>query len=208
MMTVIVQMANRSKTAYTQQGAIMVEVLVALFFVVVVFMGHIGSQTFMQKSSIEASRRAHAQILLNDMVERMQANRAVAQCYAFTNGGAPFVGIGGGPPTCTGFGTPDTQARATQDLLEWHQALLNGGVTDQNNSPIGGLKNGRGCISIDETTTPATYNIAVAWEGSSPQTIPGNALPENDCARGLYGSEDPTLRRIISRQVQFGNLSS
>lgn len=205
---VTVQMANHIKTHSKQQGAIMVEVLVALFFVVVVFMGHIGSQAFMQKSSIEASRRAHAQILLNDIVERMQANRAVAPCYAFTNGAAPVVGKSGAPPTCTGFGTPETQARATQDLLEWHQALLNGGVTNQNNESIGGLKNGRGCISIDETTTPSTYTLAVAWEGSSPQTIPGNALPENECATGAYGSESPTLRRVISRKVQFGNLSS
>ena len=184
----------------------MVEVLVALFFVVVVFMGHIGSQTFMQNSSIEASRRAQAQILLNDIVERMQANRGAVQCYAFTINNYPFVGVGGSvPPACGGFGTPETQLRATADLQAWHQLLLNGGVTNQLGQGVGGLKNGKGCISIDETTIPATYTISIAWEGSSLQSMPANV--NEMCAKWYYwGGEN--MRRVISTRVQFGILTS
>jgi len=200
-----VQMANHN-VLQKQQGAIMAEVLVALFFVVVVFMGHIGSQSFMQNSSIEASRRAQAYIVLNDMVERMQSNRQTASCYAFTLGNWPYVGQWGSlPPTCAGAGTAETQLRADQDIAAWHQLLVNGGVTNPDTGQaVGGLKNGRGCISVDTTTNPPTYTISVAWEGSSLQTIAGNNL--QPCAMWSYDSEQ--LRRVISTKVQFGNLKS
>jgi len=158
----------------------------------------------MQNSSIESSRRAQAQIILNDMVERMEANRATVRCYAFTVGGYPFVGMWGSVPTCAGFGNPETQLRANQDLLAWHNLLLTGGVVNGMGQSVGGLKNGRGCISIDETTVPATYTISVAWEGSSLQYIPANV--NEPCARWYYNSEN--LRRVLSAKVQFGELAS
>jgi len=200
-MTEIAQMASDMNR---QRGAIMMEVVVAIFFVTTVFIGHIGSQVFMQKSSVEAGRRAQAYTIVNNMVERMQANRQAARCYAISNAtGSPYVGVCGGVPgACADFGDPDTQAVADSDIQAWHDLLVDGAATNAGGDSIGGLKNGRGCIILDETTDPDTYSVSIAWEGSDSLTIAGNAgLP---CAQGSYGSE--ALRRVISVDLQFADL--
>jgi type IV pilus assembly protein PilV len=183
----------------------MMEIVIAIFFITVVFMGHIGSQSFMQKSSMETARRAQAQILLNDIVERMQANRSAIRCYAFSGaGGSPYVGSGGSAPApCGGFADPETQLIADTDLQAWHR-LLSQGSSSTGGTATGGLKKGRGCIAIDETTNPDTYTVSIAWEGSDNLSIPGNI--NFPCASGTYGTE--FLRRVISTQVQFADLKA
>jgi len=196
MKTVIAPMAKvQYRQLGKQKGAIMIEVVVALFFVTVVFVGHIGSQAFMQRNSMEASRRAQAQVILNDIIERMQQNRQAAGCYAFsTAGSGPYVGVGGSlPGACGGTGNPETQLVADADLLAWHNRLTQSGSS--------GLRNGRGCISIDESTNPDTYTISVAWESAEPLFIAANAsMP---CGQGSYNE---SRRRVISTQVQFADL--
>ena len=180
----------------------MIEVIVALFFVTVVFVGHVGSQAFMQRNSMEASRRAQAQVIMNDIIERMQQNRQAARCYAFTAGNGPYVGVGGTvPPACGGFADPETQLIADADILAWHNRLVQGSITNQSGAATGGLKTGRGCISIDETTDPDTYTISVAWESAEPLYIASNA--SKPCGQGSYNE---SRRRVISTQLQFANL--
>ena len=186
-----------------QKGAIMIEVVVALFFVTVVFVGHIGSQAFMQRNSMEASRRAEVQGVMNYIIERMQQNRQAARCYAFSVNGAPYVGSGGTlPAACGGFANPETQAIADADILAWHNLLSGGSAVDGSGNAIGGIRKGRGCISIDESTDPDTFTVSVAWESVEPITITANA--SKPCASGTYPTE--TRRRVLSTQVQFATL--
>ncbi len=208
MMMVTAQMVKHMKLPQqqhlkNQKGAIMIEVVVALFFVTVVFVGHIGSQAFMQRNSMEASRRAEAQGALNYIIERMQQNRQAARCYAFTAGSAPYVGSGGTlPGACGGFADPETQLIADNDILAWHTLLSEGSVDSASGTAIGGIKRGRGCIEIDESTNPDTYTISVAWESPEPINIPANA--SKPCAQGTYGNED--RRRVITTTIQFADL--
>lgn len=187
-----------------QKGTLMMEVLVSLFFVVTVFMGQLGAQVFMQKSTAEAAQRTHAISLMKNMADRMKSNRAAAGCYEVTGPGgeAPYLGVDGiVPPPCAGFGDAETQIIASDDLNAWNDMLLGSTGIDSEGNQITNIKNAKGCISIDDLTTPPTIIIAVAWEGGSEQ-VP----PLSNCGLGAYGNE--SLRRAVQTEIQFGKLSS
>ena len=67
---------------------------------VILLVGLLGLAALMtssQKAESESYQRAQALLLLQDMVERINANRAVAACYAITtdpSAGTPYLGVG------------------------------------------------------------------------------------------------------------------
>ena len=78
------------------RGFAMIEVLVTLIIVLVGLLGAAGVLVVGHRSSVEAYQRTQALILLEDMVDRLSANRQVADCYAVTDAstGAPQLGHG------------------------------------------------------------------------------------------------------------------
>src|SRR5262245_38467268 len=70
------------------RGFTMIEVLVSLVITVIGLLGLIGMQAFSHQAELESYQRAQALILLNDIVEKINANRQSAGCYAFTGVGA------------------------------------------------------------------------------------------------------------------------
>ena len=67
-----------------QSGFSMIEVLVTLIILLVGLLGLAGLMVQSQRSEVESYQRVQALILLKDMVGRINANRKVASCYAFT----------------------------------------------------------------------------------------------------------------------------
>lgn len=182
------------------KGSLLIEALVSLFIITTAFMGSIETQTFMQTSTIESSRRAQAYFILNSMVDRLRSNEHAAPCYAFTSsaGIGPYVGANAAlPPACIGITEALTQARADKDIFQWDEMLRIGGVRNKSGESVGGLKNSRGCISVDTTTNPnfPTYTVSVAWEGTG-----ASGISSGLCAKGSYG--DDSLRRVISAKIQ------
>jgi type IV pilus assembly protein PilV len=178
-------------------GFTLIEVLVTLAIIAIGLLGLGAFQARVQQAELEAYNRAQALVILNAMVDRINANPATAPCYAITTGigtGAPFLGTAGagyaGPITsCTGYGDVNTQATAVSDLNAWDTMLQ--GATEAvtlTGAATGGALGARGCISWFSNGN--TYTLAVAFQGMT-----DTVAPTIDCGNGLYGRE--TLRRVV-----------
>ncbi len=190
-------------SASGSRGFSMLEVLITLVIMGVGVLGLAMAQARMQRADFEAYQRAQALVLLSDIVDRINANRAAAGCYAFTNAatGTPYAGAAGpgslGAPACAlGGATAEQIARATADLVEW-DALLRGAATTSGTGSVGAMIGARGCVSFDVPTS--TYTVVVAWQGLHETFAPTVA-----CANGLYGAE--TLRRAVRTTVRIASL--
>jgi len=175
-----------------QQGATMIEVLVALLILTVGLLGVAGLQARMQGAEIEAFQRAQAIVLLQDMVDRINANRKNAVSYA--TGSDPL-----GTSTALDC-TPPITSVSLQDRCDWSNALTgaaetkaSGGVTNK----IGAMNEARGCITVTSATMPREIVVAVVWQGVVPTLVPGATT----CGSGVaaYGSDGKLRRAMIAR---------
>lgn len=103
-------MTPLSKTPGAQAGISMIEVLVTLIILLVGLLGLAGLMVQGQRSEMESYQRVQAMILLQDMAERINANRMASMapypagnCYNISDAnGTLFLGIGASAvPTCT-----------------------------------------------------------------------------------------------------------
>lgn len=186
----------------------MLEVLISIMIATFGLLGLVGIQAVSHTALLESYQRAQALVLLNDIVEKINANRASAGCYAITTSGAatPYAGTstGGGhfgTPNCaSGFLNSQTRLLANSDLAEWDRALQ-GAAETSGVAQVGAMAGARGCVSFDTLTS--TYTIAVAWQGMT-----DTFAPVVNCANGLYGPEPPaTRRRVVWTTLKIANLS-
>jgi type IV pilus assembly protein PilV len=145
-----------------------------------------------QQAGLEAYNRAQALVLLDAIVNRINANRQTAPCYAITTaGGAPYLGYAdvnhAGAISCAGFGDANTQQLAVNDLNDWDQTLQ-GGLESVAGTATGAALGARGCIIFNPATS--TYTVAVAWQGMV-ETQP----PTVACGNNAYGTE--SRRRVV-----------
>jgi type IV pilus assembly protein PilV len=183
------------------RGFAMIEVLVTLIIVLVGLLGAAGVLLIGHQSSVEAYQRTQALILLEDMLDRLSANRQVADCYAVSDAstGAPQLGTGFNGTLACGSGTPGQQATAISDLQEWSDLLTGAAETDSGGASVGAMIGARGCISFDPSSN--AYVLTVTWQGLGETAAPPDEVP---CARGLYGSD--AQRRAVTVSTQFANL--
>lgn len=176
----------------------MIEILVTLIILLMGLLGLAGLLARSQQAEMESYQRVQALILLRDMVDRINANRKVASCYALTAAnGAPSLGTGfSGSFSCT-TGTSAQNARANNDMLEW-SLLLQGAAELQGTAKVGALLGARGCIRNIATDT---YMVIVAWQGLGTTSVPLSSL---SCGNNLYGNE--AQRRVVSQTLRIANL--
>ncbi len=183
-----------------QSGTSMIEVLVTLIILLVGLLGLAGLQMQGLRSEMESYQRVQALILLQDMVGRINANRKVAACYAFTTNtttGTPYLGtLPTYTPACTA-GTTEQQNRAREDMAAWG-LLLAGDAERSGDVGVGAMIGGRGCV---EQITAIEYRVSVAWQGLG-NTFANTALT---CGKDLYGAGD-AQRRIISLSLKIATL--
>lgn len=186
-------------TIHKNRGFSMLEVLVALVILMTGLLGLAGLQMRAHQGEMESYQRVQALVLLQDMANRINANRKVADCYAITaSSGTPYFGNGyTGTPTCTA-GTLEQQTLAVQDMTDW-DALLKGSAEAAGANKVGAMIGARGCVSYDATSK--IYLITVAWQGKEATTAPPSGLT---CATGAYGNE--SLRRATSLTLQVATL--
>lgn len=185
-----------------QEGMGLIEVLVALLVIAVGLLGMAGLQVRAQQAEMEALQRTQALILVDDIVNRMTANRAssTSQCYAITNAtnGSPFAGVGNTQTfACSSYGTNSTRARAEADLRDW-DAMLKGAGEQLGGIGVGAMTGARGCIVYDSAAR--TYTASVAWQG-----LAATRAPDDACGKGLYGTE--VQRRVVSRIFRLPDLN-
>ena len=188
--------------AHHQAGLTLVEVLVSVIILLVGLLGLAALMSSSQKAEAESYQRAQALLLLQDMVGRINANRAVAACYAITDAtlGTPYLGVGADiSGLACGVGSATANTRAIQDLAAWSNLLagageISGGVN------LGAMVGARGCVTQDDAVN-RVYTVSIAWQGLTATKAPDATL---NCAQGLYGDE--ALRRVVSITLRIADL--
>ena len=183
-------MTTNSKNA-GQRGVGLVEVLITLIVIAVGLLGMAALQARGQLAELESSQRAQALILLEDMSNRMNANRPFRDCYDLSATGISYVGAG------VEFTRTGCNVRSDADLEAWDQLLKGAGET-LDGDQVGAMIGARGCILGLGNNL---FEVSVAWQGLSSTVAPAG----NTCAEDLYGDE--TQRRVVSRTIRYATLN-
>ena len=190
-------MDSTSFKSYSIQGVSLIEVLVTIIILAVGLLGLAGLQMRLQSSEVEAYQRTQALLLLEDMANRMGANRKNAASYV--TGSASPLGAGDSQPaTCAGGGQGF-------DSCQWSNALK-GAAEQSGSNNVGAMIGARGCI---ESLGADQFQITVVWQGLTPISAPASG-----CGAGLYngatGSSciNDLCRRAISTIVRVANLGT
>lgn len=194
--------SKQLKSAAGQRGASLIEVLVSMVILMIGLLGLIGVMIESQRAQLESYQRVQALLLAQDMVARINGNRAAAECYRQAD--ALGTGNGGTPAVhgdCTFAAGSPQRVRVEQDLLEWKNLLLGSAERDSSGSNIGAVLGARGCIKKDPATQ--IFLVSVAWQGQQTLASPPAGL---DCGQDQYGTSD-TLRRAVGLTVIPPNAS-
>jgi type IV pilus assembly protein PilV len=174
-------------------------VLITLLILLLGLLGLLGLMTRANTAELESYQRVQAVILMRDMFNRIESNRAVAGCYSNGTVGTQFGTEYAGTPTCT-LGSAAQNAQAVADITAWN-ALLLGGAETKSGNKIGAMIGARGCITqLDAANN--IYMISVVWQGMTP-----TAAPKVTCGLGKYGATE-TLRRAVTLTLRIGTLTS
>ena len=169
-----------------QRGFSMIEVLITIALLMVGLLGLAGLQTRVTTAELEAYQRAQALVIVQDIVDRMEANKRNIASYV-----ADDIGVAG-TIDCTG------KTGADLDLCQVNNALV-GTQERANGASLGSMIGGRACI-----TSPAAnvYVVNVVWQGITPTVAPAGVA----CGTNAFGDEK--LRRAISMPVRVATLSA
>lgn len=181
-----------------QQGTTMLEVLVTIVILAFGMLGLAGLQSKIFVAEMESYQRAQAVLLMNDMVERIKANRGAASTYVLEAG--TTLGTGDAQEAdCSG-----ATAGAARDQCEWSNALKGAAETSGANK-VGGMIGALGCVTLVQARNataglcqPGIYLVTVAWQGLNPTSAPAAS-----CGQGSFGNDD-RLRRALSARVSIG----
>jgi type IV pilus assembly protein PilV len=144
---------HQDSIAGKERGFTLIEVLVTVIILAIGLLGLAGLQLGGLRYSFSAYQRSQATIMANDIVDRMRANRTVAEAggYDIDLGDMPGVG------TCTGDGVNCSAAdMADADLYEWKQSLADI------------LPAGDGSIA----NNGGTYTITIQWDDTRGEEDP------------------------------------
>jgi type IV pilus assembly protein PilV len=188
-----------------QQGATLIEILVTLVILLLGLLGLTAVSSRSHMAELESFQRIQALELVQDMAERMNANRKVALCYSNSATGVQ-LGTGANPstavPACA-LGSAQQQAQAVADLKAWDSLIKGQAEVLKSGTQVGAMLGAVGCIVQQ---APNTYLIAVAWQGlvrtAAPTIEDGSTFP---CGSGKFG--DDRLHRVVTTKVQIGVLS-
>ncbi len=186
----------RTQPNHAQSGTSMIEVLVTIIILAIGLLGLAGLQSRLQASEMEAYQRAQALILLNDMASRIATNRAKA--VAYVTGTTNSLGAGMTCPTAV-----STQQEI--DAGEWCEALQGAAETSSDDSKVGAMLGGRGCV---EDLGGGSYRVTVAWQGLTPIAPPPVAVA---CGKDSYDTAGTACtadrcRRAIATIVRIAKL--
>lgn len=178
--------------ASRSRGATMIEVLVTFLIVTLGLLGAAGMQSRLQVAELESYQRAQAIVLLQDMIDRINANRRNVASYVT----ADPVGTGNTSLAC---GAPATTA--ARDLCEWHQALQGAAETSGGNQ-VGAMIGARGCVDLTVAAMPREAVVAIVWQGVTPTLAPASTT----CGSAAF-SQANTRRAMIAR-IKIGCLQN
>jgi type IV pilus assembly protein PilV len=165
------------------RGGTLIEVLIAILVCAFGLLGFAGVQVRATSAEFEAFERSQALLLVEDMVNRINANRAAAGNYVTGN----LIGAGD-LADCGGL------AAAARDLCEWGN-LLRGSSETRGGARIGAMISARGCITRPVGSTDR-YLVSVVWQG-----VVETGGSANPCGVGDGAFPVEALRRSASSVV-------
>jgi type IV pilus assembly protein PilV len=177
---------NAYRSESRTRGFTLLEILVAML---VLAFGLLGVARVLARSSqaeMEAFQRTQAISLVQDMSDRISANRKDAASYVLS-----YMPTGS-PEDCT---VPPTLAQ--RDGCEWRNRLRGIEVLDGTNAigaPIGAI----GCVTNPSANV---YVVAVAWQG-----LLSTSAPDSPCGAGRYSPDN--TRRAYSVILQVALLGA
>lgn len=188
-------MSARRQRASRQRGFTLLEVLITIIILSIGLLGLASLQSKVQISQVESYQRAQAVLLLQDMLARINANRAQAASYV-TGPNAP-LGYDGTPPVAC-----NNPPGFLQDQCEWSNALKGAAESSAGGTAVGAMLGARGCIEVLQAQNaapgvclPGIYRVTVVWQGLN-ETV----KPALECAEGVdFGGDG--YRRAISAQT-------
>lgn len=172
---------------HRMRGFTMIEVLTSILVVSFSMLGMAGVITRSTVVEVEAIQRTQALMLVRDMVERIQLNRADARAGSYSQADAVL----GEVRDCSALST------VQRDVCEWGNQLAGANESDSGRA-TSALTGARGCISLQPGTTNA-YIVTVAWRGMNAVAAPTDAC-------GLMDGEDANLLRAVTSLVELGRL--
>ena len=171
-----------------QHGFSMIEVLITIAILMIGLLGLAGLQTNVAAAEFEAYQRAQALVLVQEMADRITANKRHAADYVVNDLGASGIE----DPGCSA--TSDFK----RDLCEFNNALV--GASEKKGAggaTVGAMIGARACIT---NPAPNLYIITIAWQG-----FRATAKPIEECGAGAYG--DDTKRRTVSFPLRVATLT-
>lgn len=184
------------------------EVLVTLFIIMIGLLGIIALQGKANIAELEVYQRSQALIMMSDVVDRINANRATASCFSVTTdttNGTPYIGPGTnnvGTISCAA-STTEYNNRANAAVAEISN-FLQGTAEQLAGGDVAAIINGKVCVSYDSTSelgSPGTglYTVIVTWQAMGDLPPPVGM----DCAVGEY---DTNKRRAVSTTFRLARL--
>jgi type IV pilus assembly protein PilV len=169
-----------------QSGFSMIEILITIAILMVGLLGLAGLQTQVASAEFEAYQRAQALVLVQEMADRMTANKRNAASYVMDDIGADGVEV-----DCTGL------TSFKRDLCEFHNSLVGAAEKKAGVTAVGAMIGARACI-----TSPSAnlYTITVVWQG-----LASTKAPSEKCGAGAYG--DDKKRRTVSFPFRVATLT-
>lgn len=177
-----------------QSGFTLIEVLITLLILVIGLLGLAGLQARMLNSEFEAYQRSHALVLVQDMVNRINANRSAARGSQYSSSNAY------GTDNALGDNCSTSGGVVAYDLCSW-SAALKGASTTAGSNAVGAMVGARGCIETLSglANSEVVLRVTVAWQGMSPSVAPAVG-----CGQGQYGTD--SMRRAVSMVVTLAYL--
>lgn len=170
------------------KGFSLIEVLITIVVLAFGLLGLAALQAKVHGAGIESVQRSQALVILQDMVARINANRADAASYIASDIGITDIE-----------GCADPADAAVRDLCEWSETLKGASVV-KGETNLGGLIGAQGCIAQVVAGPPQTLRVSVAWQG-----LVATAAPSVLCGQNDYGDEN--LRRVVSTLVTIADLA-
>ena len=166
-----------------QRGALLIEALVSILICAFALLGFVAMQARASSSEFESYQRSQALVLLEDMTNRINADRANASAYV----SAGLIGAGA-LVDCAGM------TASALDLCEWGN-LIRGSAEVRSGSTVGSMISARGCITRPAVSTDR-YVVSIVWTGMVPTGPPTSTCGKDDAA---FPTE--AMRRVVSSTV-------
>ena len=170
-----------------QQGFSFIEVLIAFFILATGLIGTVAMQAVAKRNSFDATQRAQALEMANDVIDRIRANSSVAANYNGNDYGAGAIGAPN--PRCNAVGANCNAAQiALNDRFEWDQRLLGADIS-RGADNAGGISGATGCVRFN---ADGNLNVTVSWLGRDAIRDAATATGEIGC-----GDESAERRQVV-----------